>query len=827
MSQHPATRRQPPRALSRSIIACAIRQLSVVGIAAGALIAVAPTSAFAQAEASKAHRYNIPPGPLNSTLSRFGSEAGILLSFDPNTTAGIRSKGLVGTHTPVSALNALLAGTGLEAIQQRDGAYLLRKAAISPEGSATLAEVKVVAQAERSAQTEGSDSYVANGAKIGKEDTKSLREIPQSVSVVTHRQIEDQNLTTVSDALAQAPGVYLGTMANDMPVFQSRGYGMETSYDGISVSQGAGGGFDRSVLEDLSSLDHIEVLRGPAALLRGGNESPGFGGIVNLVRKKPKKEFSLSGELSAGSWNNYSGYVDVTGPLNTAGTLRGRAVLSKHDQNFFYKDARSEINSFYGVVEADLTPTTLLTLLADYQELDKHGKLSFIPRYGDTKQLITTDRSASFGEPWSGINRKALNTGATLQHTFVNDWKFKANFNYQSEDYDNIALTTSGYVKSDNTANFSAIGFIKKVHSRGYDISVGGPFEFLGRKHEATLGIDGSSFSDHGDSPYASFSNRNVFNPNISNPFSSLIPDYNAYIWDFTQRSAYASTRWQLSDSLKLVLGARSLLKMKTQVTGYASSNNRDISGKTTPYTGIIWDLSPNVSAYASYGQQFIPQTKISYMGELLPPQIGWQSEIGVKGEFFDKRLTGSVAFYRVRDKNRAILDDDHTGCNNSNGYCYVAAGLVQSQGLDTEISGSPIQGLMLTAGYTYNQNKYLDDATTSNIGQRFNGATPRHLFKLWGVYEFQHRDFEGVLNGWKVGAGVIAQSEIFVNSSIRQGGYSVVSALIGYNFSPKTSVTVNINNVFDRHYLQTLSSNYGNYFGAPRSVQMTFRHQF
>lgn len=171
----------------------------------------------------------------------------------------------------------------------------------------------------------------------------------------------------------------------------------------------------------------MEVLRGPAALLSGSGEP---GGSVNVVTKKPRDHFALSGALSAGSWDNYRSELDVTGPLNDSGTLRARAVGIWQDRDFFYDKTHQEKKVFYGVVEYDLTPDTTLSLTFTDQ-IDNIDALSYgLPSYDGKRTTRCWTYRARSTPPLSGPTsiptlRSTSRVGAALQQRLTLTGKFR------------------------------------------------------------------------------------------------------------------------------------------------------------------------------------------------------------------------------------------------------------------------------------------------------------------------------------------------------------------------------------------------------------------
>jgi outer membrane receptor for ferric coprogen and ferric-rhodotorulic acid len=251
------------------------------------------------------------------------------------------------------------------------------------------------------------------------------------------------------------------------------------------------------------------------------------------------------------------------------------------------------------------------------------------------------------------------------------------------------------------------------------------------------------------------------------------------------------------------------------------------VGGRISPYAGAILDITKNVSVYASYADIFSPTTLTDYLGQPLKPRTGRQLEAGVKASYFDGALNASLSVYNIRDQNRPMADVAHPGF-------YVAQGRVQSQGFDAEISGSPAQGLQLTASYTFLDQKYLNQLGysagkfTENAGTRVSYWYPRNQFKLWSSYEFQPGS---ALRGLSVGAGAVAMSGFRVNGNTAtdlarsSSGYYVVNAALNYKINDTLTAQLNANNILDRRYWTRMGGlNTYNWPGEPRSVMFTLQ---
>jgi len=805
-----------------------------------ALALSTPTIATAQAtDPNKLVSISIAAQPLDSALKELSERLpGVSLAYNQTLVAGRVAQAVQGNLTPRQIIDRLLAGSGL--IATGDGTSIVIKSA-TPEGGtdSTLPAMTVTAQGYQDGVTEGSHSYAASAATIGKGGARSLREIPQTVSVITRQQIEDQGLNTLEQVLVQAPGLYVegnnGVNGGEYSsIYKARGFDVGYSIDGTASTnttiQNAG------QVSDVGILDRVEVLRGPAALLRG-SETGNFGGMVNAVRKRPLPEFGVSTEISAGSWNNYRGTLDVTGPMNASNNIRGRAVLSANDRDYFFGPKSHGKNwTGYGVIEVDLTPNTTWTTFLSKTESRIDQPYTGVPRYS-VDRILTTDRSFNQNREQGYSNVTDTMVSTEITHRFDNQWKITGKLNYQKYERESDGFYAIGQQFINPITNIAPRLYRLRhdIDSKtlSHDINVSGPLTLFGANHKITFGMDGSKLHYQQGSTIATYPNTsNIFD--TAEQYPKLSPSANPSDRIYSQMGYYGAGQFKLADPLTLVVGARtSNFKYKLRTIGVNDwTTNLKETGEVTPYGGLIWDLNNQISLYASYADIFVPQSQVTFNGGTLPPRIGWQGEIGAKGEFFNGRLNGAIAFYRIRDTNRPMVDPDptHIGCGTSpTSSCYTAAGLVQSQGVDLEISGSPLRGLQLIAGYTYNETEYIKDNTAANIGQKFDTLSPRHSLKLWGMYHFAASDFGGMLSGWQAGGGFTAQSEtysIWTNNRYSIPGRVVANAHIGWQVTPKTSLNLNINNLFDKEYLTGANGNY-NVYGEPRNFTLTMRHQF
>ncbi|KAF1061546.1 TonB-dependent receptor [Variovorax sp.] len=778
-------------------------------IAFVAALAAALPPAIAQAADAPASQA-IAAGPLSQALYSFASANGITLSFDPALTEGLRSPGLEGGQGIEQGLRRLLAGSGLEAVPVAPGNYRLRKAAAdgaAASGDGGLAPVVVTARGERSALTEGSGSYAARAVTVAGKTPTPWKDVPNSVSVITRQQMDDQNMTTVEDALRQTVGVTAIPYGDGTAYFQSRGYASEVQYDGLPFNNGIQ--YLRQF--DLSMYDRVEVFRGPAGVLQGSGTPAG---TVNLVRKRPLAEPAISGLLSAGSWNQHRGEIDISRPLNEAGTVRGRALLSSEGGDTFRTQGTSRHTLGYAIVEADLGPRSTLSLSGSVQPQHDRG-IDYGPGTYTNGSFLNAPRKTFFGTDWSGSSGTAKEVYAEFVHRFDDDWVAKAAYIRRSIDGDSRYGYINGLVRLDNRAAYTLQAQSGETTWQGLDLNLAGSFRLWGRKHDLLIGANHSKRDETSLSGSVGIPQVDIYNLYVPD---RPIPFRFGSNTRSEQSGLYGQTRLRLADPLTLVLGGRvSHYRSESQTLlptpGAWKSDAGGVNHKFSPYGGLVYELRPDISLYGSYSDIFIPQTQLAVGNAALLPRVGRQFEIGTKGSFMDGRLNASLAAFRIEDRNRAVTDPDNPGF-------FVAEGKVRSQGWEAEVSGRLARGWDLYAGYTRLDTRYADDP--SNAGKPFSSEEPRHTVKLWTRYEFQQPSVAGL----HVGLGVRAVSKTDRGAAV-QGGYAVADAQVGYRFNKNLSLTLDVHNLFDRFYYARLPSRFYSVYGDPRNVRLTLRASY
>ncbi|NMK46762.1 TonB-dependent siderophore receptor [Achromobacter sp. Bel] len=801
--------------LPRTRLSAALR----LALPAVLLAAPWPSAVYAQATTGqRAVAFSIPAGPLSAALGAFGGQAGVMVASDPALTASARTDGVAGTYPVDAALERLLAGTGLQAVARPEGGFRLRQAA-APGQATTLAPVTVTGS--YNATTDGTASYTSSAVTIGK-TTQALKDIPQSITVLTRQRMDDQDMTSLPDAINNTAGMVGVQGVGAGVAINARGFPVDLlQYDGVALLRNSYslGNWEQ---DSLVFYDRVEILRGAAGLLQGAG-SPG--GAINLVRKRGGAEPSVVITGKAGSWDHYGLQLDAGGPLNAAGTLRGRVVVDEDQSHSAIDYVWDKTRNLYAALDYDVTENTTVGIGISNRYSRSRPMFVGYPRYEDGGD-IDLPRSTFTGSTWNRAKNDQTIFNADVTHRFNDAWRFRLAGVAMNEKNTTVHQRVVGPILPDGSGlDYGNFGVDFKSKQRGLDMSVSGNFTALGMEQEVVVGAAYSKLTTADRFTRAWESGGNVFDIDHHRPWQDIdsiaaASGYDARSsYDIRQKGIYGTWRVKPTESLALIGGGR----VGWFDYGYSSAGSTTTSttsGKFIPYVGVVYSLTDNWSAYTSYTTVFEPQTARSLDGSLLKPIEGNNYEVGVKGELMDGRVNTSLAVFRYDHKNRAVNDYD-AGFACDGWYCSRASGKVRSQGVEAEISGEVVKGLELYAGYTYNTTKYLSDP--DNQGAVFNTWTPKHMLRLWANYKLP-----GMMNRISVGAGVNTQTDtISSDREFKLAGFTVWNARVGYQATSELSFALNLNNVFDKKYYvpsyNTLSGN--NYYGEPRNVMLTVRY--
>ncbi|TCU57778.1 outer membrane receptor for ferric coprogen and ferric-rhodotorulic acid [Novosphingobium sp. PhB57] len=817
--------------------ASAVIKALLIGASAAAMVPSLPATAQTTA-ASRATQFNIAPQSLESAIMAFGLQSGMRVTADQGVLAGRQSPGVSGNLGSFEALSRLLAGTGVTWRQIDGRSVALVRAPESAQGDAIqLGPVKVSGAGEGgdggtilssdASATEGTRSYTTRAPSSTSTGLNlTLRETPQSISVITRERMDDQRLISITDVLQQTPGINLTRDGGERFGISARGGAVNSfQYDGVLTQvQNTTRTVPQTAL-DTALYDRIEVLRGATGLMTGAGDP---GGLVNLIRKRPTRELQGYLQTNVGSWNFYRAEADISGPLIKGGALRARAVAMAQDNDTFMDAYSQKSNLLYGVIEADLGATTLVRASIDYQRYRPEGSPGVAGVFSNGQQTHFS-RSTSSGANWGGDDFDTYNYALALEQRLPYDWMLKANANFMTVDRH---FNTARYQPSSVAASLDqetgqanadvSEGFARQ-DQQGVLVALSGPLHLFGQEHELYFSYNYNRyFNDYAASTSTDSKAFNYYTWNNQFPQpSGYAPALTQYFY-YKQQGINASARLKPLANVNVILGGRltnfdyeNYLSYPATGTGFSYGDTK-ARGKFTPYAGVVVDLNRHHSLYASYADIFQPQSSLDRNGNILPPVIGSNYEIGWKGAFRDDTLNASVALYQVIRDNVGELDDGYLVPGTTDTQAYRPVKGAKTRGIEAEINGEVLPGWNLSASYTH-------VVTRDAEGVRSLTQIPKDTVKFWTTYRFDVAERPLTLGG-----GVNWTSATyypFKTFRIAQGDYAVANLMARYEFNDSLSASVNLNNLFDKTYyvsMYTLSV-----YGQPRNVMGTVRYGF
>ncbi len=809
------------------------RRLAVLLASTFGMSGLAP-SVMAQAIAAPASQaFNLPAAPLSDTLSLISVQSGRPISANAELLAGKQSAAVRGASGAEAAARQALSGTGLELVVTPSGVLTVRP--VPAGGAVTAFAPVVVTGSPDTASSEATGNYAVRASTSATRMNLSMRRTPQSVSVVTRQQMEDQGIVSMAEALQQTPGVAVMRENSEGYSFYARGFQLQNfQFDGMpSLSSDGGNIRDNYSITNSVIYDRVEVLKGATGLVNGAGYPSG---VINFVRKRPTDTFQGQASVGVGSWDRYRSEVDLGGPINEAGSLRGRMVAATETHGSYMDHAKGREYVLYGIVEADLTSRTTASLGIDFQRNRNQGTTnSHLPAFFSDGRPVRFSRSTNPAAEWAWRNQDTTRLFADVAHQFDNGWQVKmaaTHRNYASREL--IAGMSSAFV--DAQTHSVAHGFYPGGASRfdtdsrenSIDIQASGPYTLFGREHELVVGYNASrthTKSNRSDGDTDALI-PDAFNWNNDSTQPGAYEWWLSFDMPVTQKIWYAATILHPTDRLSLIGGGRisdySWAQDGAFGNGRRTRYSTSVDSEFIPYAGVTFDVDDRHTVYASYTDVFKPQAyNFDANNRQLDPLTGKSHEIGAKGEYLDGRVNASVALFRLKQDN--VAEPDTSGAVlPGGGTPRKAAQGVTTRGIELEVAGEVSPGWQLQAGYTYSRSRDRD-------GERIGSTQGQQLFKLATSYRLPGQWHRLTIGGnlyWQSGAYFTQQ----VNGASRrftQDSYAIVGLMAAYDIDRNLRVSVNLNNLFDKTYYSGLGNYNSVFYGNPRNVMAQVRYKF
>ena len=676
----------------------------------------------------------------------------------------------------------------------------------------------------KSSVSEETTGYVPKfGTTATKTDTP-LIETPQSISVITRDQLDIRNAQSVSQALRYSAGLV------------AEPYGTETRFDWFFIR-----GFDQSntslyrdglrqqfnlgVRNETYGLERIEIMRGPTSVLYGQNAP---GGLVNLITKKPLGEPLREIELQGGSFDNKRIALDFSGPFDTAGKYLYRLTgLAKESET---QVDHTKDNRLFIAPAFTWRPSqdTTLTVLANYQKDDTNYS-QFLPAQGtflsNPNGKIPLDQFVS--EPgFDDVNRTQYSVGYLFEHHLDQTWTLTQNFRYGFIDY--RPRTVYG---ANLEADLRTLDRFPYIDDRETDVitldnRAQAHWQIGDFDQTALIGVDFISMSQRREAQFGDNLPIDLFNPVFGQPITGLFT-FNNTRQDLDQIGLYAQSQLRYAEHWVVLFGLRHDWTDTETDDFRRNSKSRQHDEAFTYRAGLLRLFDNGLAPYFSYAQSFNPVAGTDIDGNPFSPTRGEQYEFGLKYQPPGWNSLVTLALFHLTQTNVPTPDP-------TNPVNQVQNGKVRSRGVELELTTSPIEGLNLTAAYSYLE----PEITRSNIpGQQGTKpfGVPDHTGSFWADYTLQ----QGSLTGLGAGVGVryignTESNDAFlldtdgnpVNTRVKLPSYTLVDAAIHYNWNEMWRISLTGTNLGDRRYVVPISNTGFNY-GLARTFLATLRFRW
>lgn len=767
--------------------------------------------------ASTAKSYTIEAGLLKDALAQFVEQSGVKLAVDPDLLQGKISFGLTGDFEAREALDRLLENSGLQATRSAEG-YVLAAVAIpgGAEQIVTLPLIQVTADA--------SNRYAATSTTTATKTNTLLRDVPQSITVITDDLIKDQSIRSLADAVRYVPGVGIsqGEGNRDALVFRGNRSTGDFFIDGLRD--------DAEFFRDLYNIERIEVLKGANGMIFGRG---GSGGVVNRVTKEahwsPVQEFSFQG----GSFEQKRMSADVGYVINDIAAVRLNAL---YENSGSFRDG-VDMERLGIAPTLTIKPTHRTKVVVNMERFHDdrtadRGITSVVGGAGQVTGPVDVRRAQFFGDPRrSNANVDVLSFGNFIEHKFDSGVTVQNRTNYTTYDkfYQNVFASgglnlASGLLPIGAYNNATERDNVFNQTNVLYSLNTG-PIS-----HTLLAGIEVGRQETHNRRETGLFNNSadnaNLFVP-ISHPVTNApitfinrnsgdgIDALNRSVVDVL--SLYIQDQIEIIPQIQVIAGVRyDLFEVNFQQKNGARDHIKTQDDLIAPRFGVIYKPIEPVSLYASYSQAFVPRAgdqlnALNVTVETLKPEKFTTMEVGLKWDIRpDLALTGAA--YQL----------DRTNVINSivGGQTFLSKGQ-RTEGVEVSLVGQLTQNWSVMGGYAYQTGELTSDV----FGIAKKGATvaelPRHTFSMWSRYDFTP----------SIGAavGVIHRDDMFASLTNRVSlpDFTRVDAALFARFTKSFRGQLNIENLFDTQYFASAHNDFNITPGSPIAVRASLIANF
>ena len=760
------------------------------------------TPAFAMAQTAEhaettdnipvdSHEFNIPAGKLGQVLRNIEATSGIRIKFDTDDVARYNVNAINGKYDTIQIVQTVIANTDLTMATTKDGAI-------------DIFVPKVIVSAKRG---EAELGFTKSRADSSTRLNVDLHELPQSVQVITSKAIESQQATSLIDVLQNASGVVTREGAQGAASFVVRGFAQSSSM--VNGSSNANASYT-----NVAGVESVEILKGPQAILSGGDS---LGGGVNIVLKKPTTEKIRNVTLQYGSNQDKSLTAEFAGPFA--------------DKRFSYRvigsTARAEdSDAGFNGREADYFQGSLRF---------KDDRTDFTVNLSHDKQHIPANRytfaltgdmqpipSMRLGAKDNGVDIKNDSASYELKYLIAPWVTFISNLSYSSSDM-GIDVFTPIFPLSSSTIAYLNTNNTTKSKNWSGDHYLRFDFDTASIENKLSVGINHSN----GNSDMLSYSGPlnfvsvygNQFNfPKLERNDSTL---YSTLLDVKNRQHAFFAQYYMTWGKLHTLVNVRHTITNSSESTlrysDWSDYTPAFKSKKTTGGFGAVYDISPQLSVYGSFSQGYLPQFVTTARcdggsSSNYPAMETENKEFGAKYKTKDGKFSITSSAFELNQKN--VLEYNSKGC-------YDIREAQKIKGFELDGSGEILTGLNLLFNYTYS-----DAEDTGNVkpSSKLAALAPKNQASIWASYKFQQPSMKGF--GVEGGVTAASSSKFGSNGAYKLPSYEKVD-LSAYYEAKTYKVTVGVKNLFDQRIYGYSSSELYVPVLAGRTAAITFKKSF
>lgn len=675
----------------------------------------------------------------------------------------------------------------------------------------------------------GNSSYYQKNPSATLRIATPILETAQNIQVVSKEVLNQQQATDMLEGVQRnVSGAQRVEHWDNYARINMRGSQLTAFRNGMNVQLSPWS----PLSEDMSMVERIEFVKGPAGFMLGNGEPSGF---YNVVTKKPTGIEKGEVSMGLGSFNFYRATADMDGKLSKNGKFLYRLNVMGQMKNS-HRDF--EFNNRYSlapVIKYQISDQTSFTLEYNEQFVKSStiGSNYAFSKKGYADLPINFSQLEANMAPTTMRDRSLL---ALFEHQINDNWKFTgqvAYLNYQQEGQSLWPWGISMYNDSlmqRGVSIWDALG-----ENRNGQFFINGKFNTGSIRHTLLGGLDLSYrdyFADWSQGAALGDTTFNIYDPVYGTVSTSEMPQ-----WDRTEDIRTRGVRYSNGYSSLYVQDELAFFENKLRLTlagRYTSidyinpySGNYQAS-KFTPRAGLSWSIRKDFAAYAVYDQSFVANPGLDYQGNNFDPLTGENMELGLKKDWFNGRFNTAVSAYQITKNNVLTTDVEHPDPVTGQFIYSKQTGQQQVQGIEVDVRGTILPGLDVVVNYAYTDARVTKDSDAALVGRKTAGATD-HIQNTWLTYSVQ----KGTLKGLRANVGYQYQAGrsswfIFDGSENSLPNYFRMDAGIGYSVK-QFDVSVIVNNVLN-DYLYSGAPSYGMFYWQTepgRNYRCTIRYRF